>query len=96
MGTASCVLLDEETRPVRNPGAGYCTGSDSSKYLLSLYTLGDSCGGRAGHLFQGRYKVVLVDAGSYLLGPTRYIQLNPVRSGIVREPENYLDRYSKA
>ena len=46
-------------------------------------------GGRTGHLFQGRYKAVLVDADSYLLGLTRYIHLNPVRSGIVREPENY-------
>ena len=45
--------------------------------------------GRTGHLFQGRYKAVLVDADSYLLGLTRYIHLNPVRSGIVREPENY-------
>jgi len=31
----------------------------------------------------------LVDADSYLLGLTRYIHLNPVWSGIVREPENY-------
>jgi hypothetical protein len=31
----------------------------------------------------------LVDADSYLLELTRYIHLNPVRSGIVREPENY-------
>lgn len=45
--------------------------------------------GRTGHLFQGRYKAVLVDADSYLLELTRYIHLNPVRSGIVREPENY-------
>jgi putative transposase len=42
-----------------------------------------------GHLFQGRYKAVLVDADSYLLELTRYIHLNPVRSGIVREPEDY-------
>lgn len=47
------------------------------------------CQGRTGHLFQGRYKAVLVDADSYLLGLTRYIHLNPVRSGIVREPEDY-------
>jgi len=46
-------------------------------------------GGRTGHLFQGRYKAVLVDADSYLLRLTSYIHLNPVRSGIVREPENY-------
>ena len=44
---------------------------------------------RTGHLFQGRYKAVLVDADTYLLELTRYIHLNPVRSGIVRFPEDY-------
>jgi putative transposase len=42
-----------------------------------------------GHLFQGRYKAVLVDADAYLLELTRYIHLNPVRAGIVKEPEGY-------
>jgi REP element-mobilizing transposase RayT len=32
---------------------------------------------RVGHLFQGRYKAVLLDADSYLLELTRYIHLNP-------------------
>jgi len=45
---------------------------------------------RSGHLFQGRYKAVLVDADSYLHALTRYIHLNPVRAGVVKEPENYL------
>jgi REP element-mobilizing transposase RayT len=45
---------------------------------------------KLGHLFQGRYKAVLVDADAYLLELTRYIHLNPVRAGIVKEPEDYL------
>jgi putative transposase len=44
---------------------------------------------RSGHLFQGRYKAVLVDADSYVNALTRYIHLNPVRAGIVREPKDY-------
>ena len=44
---------------------------------------------RSGHLFQGRYKAILVDADSYLLELTRSIHLNPVRSHIVRNPEDY-------
>ena len=36
----------------------------------------------AGHLFQGRFKAVLVDAGEYLEVLSRYIHLNPVRAGI--------------
>jgi len=35
-----------------------------------------------GHLFQGRFKSVLVDAGEYLESLSRYIHLNPVRAGI--------------
>jgi REP-associated tyrosine transposase len=45
--------------------------------------------GRMGHLFQGRYKALLVDADSYLLELVRYIHLNPVRAGLVDEPSAY-------
>lgn len=44
---------------------------------------------RAGHLFQGRYKAILIDADSYLLELSRYIHLNPVRAGIVNDPTAY-------
>ena len=45
--------------------------------------------GRVGPLFQGRFKSQLVEKGSYLLGLIRYIALNPVRDGMVRNPEDY-------
>jgi len=44
---------------------------------------------RCGHLFQGRYKAVLVDADSYLLELVAYIHLNPVRAAMVTDPEEY-------
>jgi len=44
---------------------------------------------RCGHLFQGRYKSVLVDADSYFLELTRYIHLNPVKAKIVTRAEEY-------
>lgn len=44
---------------------------------------------RAGHLFQGRYKAILVDKDVYALELSRYIHLNPVRAGIVDQPEKY-------
>lgn len=44
---------------------------------------------RTGHLFQGRYKAVLVDSDSYLLELVRYIHLNPVRAGMVQAPGDY-------
>ena len=36
-----------------------------------------------GHLFQGRYKAILVQKDSYLLELTRYIVLNPLRARMV-------------
>lgn len=44
---------------------------------------------RAGHLFQGRYKAILVEADEYLHQLSRYIHLNPVRVGLVKDPVNY-------
>jgi len=45
--------------------------------------------GRVGHLFQGRYRGILVDKDSYLLELTRYVHLNPVRAKVVERPEEY-------
>lgn len=44
---------------------------------------------RAGHLFQGRYKAILIDADEYAEELSRYIHLNPVRAGIAGRPEEY-------
>jgi len=40
--------------------------------------------GLFGHLFQGRYKAILVEKESYLLELSRYVVLNPVRAGMVK------------
>jgi putative transposase len=39
----------------------------------------------AGHLFQGRFKALLVDRDAYLLALCRYVERNPVAAGLVRE-----------
>ncbi len=44
---------------------------------------------RTGHVFQGRYKAILVDKESYLLEICRYIVLNPVRAGMVRSVKDW-------
>ena len=38
---------------------------------------------RVGHVFQGRYKAILVERDTYLLELARYVVLNPVRAGMV-------------
>ena len=44
---------------------------------------------KVGHLFQGRFKAVLVDKDSYMLEVCRYVDLNPVRAGMVDEPGDW-------
>ena len=40
---------------------------------------------KTGHLFQGRYKAILVDADAYVLELSRYIVLNPVKANRVKQ-----------
>jgi putative transposase len=44
---------------------------------------------RSGHLFQGRYKAILVEIDEYAKELSRYIHLNPVRAKMVETPEEY-------
>jgi putative transposase len=45
--------------------------------------------GRSGHLFQGRFKGILVERDAYCKELSRYIHLNPVRAGLVKSPSEY-------
>lgn len=45
--------------------------------------------GRVGHVFQGRYKAIIVQKENYLLELARYIVLNPVRAGMVRSAREW-------
>ncbi len=45
---------------------------------------------RVGHLFQGRFKSILVQGDLYMRELVRYIHLNPVRSGMVLRPDEYV------
>ena len=45
--------------------------------------------GKIGHLFQGRYKAILLDEEGYFLKLIRYIHMNPVRANMVKEPSAY-------
>ena len=44
---------------------------------------------RSGTLWEGRFRSCLVDSASYVLACYRYIELNPVRAGMVRSPRAY-------
>lgn len=45
--------------------------------------------GKVGHLFQGRFKAILVDRDAYLLEVCRYVELNRVRANLVKHPAQW-------
>jgi putative transposase len=64
--------------------------SQGARQLNGIYTQqSNRRQGRVGHLFQGRYKAILVEKDRYLLELCRYVVLNPVRAGMVRLAREY-------
>ena len=64
--------------------------SQVMKRLLGLYTVRfNRKHKRLGHLFQGRYKALIVDKDAYFLQLSRYVHLNPVKAKLVKNPEDY-------
>jgi len=62
--------------------------SQGMRQLNGVYTqLFNKWHGRNGHLFQGRFKAILIQKDSHLLAVCRYVVLNPVRAKMVEAPE---------
>lgn len=64
--------------------------SQIMQYLNTAYTIYyNTKHKRYGHLFQGRFKSILIEADSYFAELTRYIHLNPVKARLVDNAEEY-------
>jgi REP element-mobilizing transposase RayT len=64
--------------------------SMAMKHLNALYTQRfNRKHHRSGHLFQGRYKALVVEKDSYLKELCRYLVLNPVRARMVKHPKDW-------
>ncbi|MCQ8182854.1 transposase [Methylomonas sp. SURF-1] len=85
---AYCLMTNHYHLVVETPDANLAKGM---RQLNGVFTQASNRRhGRTGHLFQGRYKAILVDGESYLLELTRYVVLNPVRAGMVASPADWL------
>ena len=82
-----CLMTNHNHTLVQTPEPNLSTGMQllNSRYAQRF----NRAHGRTGHVFQGRYKAILVEKESYLLELARYIVLNPVRAGITREPGDW-------
>jgi len=84
---AYCLMSNHYHLLVETPDANLSKGM---RQLNGLYTQRfNRTHRRVGHVFQGRYKAILVEKESYLLELARYIVLNPVRAGMVRSAKDW-------
>lgn len=64
--------------------------SDGMRQLNGVYTQASNRRHkRTGHVFEGRYKAIVMEADEYLMELARYVVLNPVRAGVVTKPEDW-------
>jgi REP element-mobilizing transposase RayT len=64
--------------------------SQGMRQLNGLYTQGFNRGhDRVGHVFQGRYRAIVIEKESHLLEVCRYVVLNPVRAKVVERPQDW-------
>ena len=81
---AYCLMDNHYHLLIETPEANLVRGM---RRLNGVYTQGFNWRRKkAGHVFQGRYKSILVDKDNYLLELCRYIVLNPVRAKMVKAP----------
>jgi REP element-mobilizing transposase RayT len=77
---AYCLMTNHYHLLVGTPRANLSRGM---RHLNGVYTQSFNRGhGRVGHVFQGRYKAILVERETHLLELCRYVVLNPVRAGL--------------
>ncbi len=84
---AYCLMTNHYHLLVETPEGNLSKGM---RHLNGVYTQASNRRhNRIGHLFQGRFKGILIDKDSYLLELSRYVVLNPVRARMVKQPEKW-------
>jgi REP element-mobilizing transposase RayT len=84
---AYCLMGNHYHLVVCTPEGGL---SRFMRHLNGVYTQAfNHRHGLVGHLFQGRFKAILVDSDAYLLSLVRYVELNPVRARLVAQAQDW-------
>ncbi len=84
---AYCLMTNHYHLLIETPDGNLSLGM---RQLNGVYTqLFNKWHGKTGHLFQGRYKAILIQKDSHLLEVCRYVVLNPVRAKMVKQPDDH-------
>jgi len=82
-----CLMTNHYHLVIETPEGNLSLGM---RQLNSVYTQRfNRKRGRCGHLFQGRFKSILVDSDKYYKTLIRYVMQNPVRAKIAKHPSDY-------
>jgi putative transposase len=83
-------LMSNHVHLIVDPGDDAANLSRLMKRLAARHTRRLNCmEGRTGTAWEGRFKCSPIESERYLLACARYVDLNPVRAGLVRRPEDY-------
>lgn len=84
------VLMTNHVHLVMEPSAGGSNLSEIMKVINLSYALYyQKKYAHIGHFWQDRFKSILISCDEYLLVCGSYVELNPVRSGLVDDPAHY-------
>jgi len=84
---AYCLMANHYHLVIETPHANLSRGM---RHINGVFTQRiNRLNRRSGHLFQGRFKAVLVEKESHLLELARYVVLNPVRAKMVRSAKDW-------
>ncbi len=84
---AYCLMTNHYHIVIETPDANLSKGM---RQLNGVYTQSfNRAHARGGHVFQGRFKAILVEKECYLLELARYVVLNPLRAKMVRRVEQW-------
>src|SRR3989304_6243544 len=87
LGHAYCLMDNHYHLMIETPDGNLSLGM---RQLNGVYTQArNKRHNKTGHLFQGRYKAILIQKDTHLLEVCRYVVLNPVRAKMVEKPEDW-------